>query len=146
RYTAGANELRSLLPKSSDFGLGICRSLADSLAECACVRGASTGYSYPSANYPQLHPGETIMRKVIGLLVLVVSVAVVGSSVVPSLEAQDKSKTKAKEKEKVGTVEIYKAKDGYRFRIKDTEGKDAAKPAKGRGTTHRGPKAPEGRQ
>jgi uncharacterized protein YegP (UPF0339 family) len=73
------------------------------------------------------------MRKVVGLLVLVVSVAVVGSSIVPSLEAQDKSKTKAK-KEAVGTVEIYKAKDGYRFRVKDPEGKVIAMPAKGRET------------
>jgi hypothetical protein len=67
-----------------------------------------------------------------GLLVLVVSVAVVGSSVVPSLEAQDKSKTKAKEKEKVGTIEIYKAKDGYRYRIKGTDGKVMAMPSHAR--------------
>lgn len=31
----------------------------------------------------------------------------------------------------VGTVEIYKAKDGYRFRIKDAEGKVIAMPVKG---------------
>jgi uncharacterized protein YegP (UPF0339 family) len=68
------------------------------------------------------------MRKLVGLFVLVVSVAVVGSSVMPSLEAQDKSKTKAKKEEKTGTVEIYKAKDGYRFRIKDAEGKVIAMP------------------
>jgi len=74
------------------------------------------------------------MRRVIGLLVLVVSVAVVGSSVVPSIEAQDKSKTKAKEKEKVGTVEIYKAKDGYRYRVKGTDGKVLAMPSHARET------------
>jgi len=71
------------------------------------------------------------MRKVVGLVVLVLSVAVVGSSVVPSIEAQDKSKTKGKEKDKVGTVEIYKAKDGYRFRIKNPDGKTIAIPTRG---------------
>src|SRR5262245_53552072 len=85
-----------------------------------------------SPDYLHYQLGVTIMRKVVGLLVLVVSVAVVGSSVVPSIEAQDKSK--AKTKEKVGRVEIYKAKEGYRFRVDDQEGKVIAMPVKGRET------------
>jgi len=71
------------------------------------------------------------MRRVIGLLVLALSLAVVGSSALSPVEAQDKSKTKAKEKEKVGSVEIYKAKDGYRFRVKNPEGKTIAIPTRG---------------
>ena len=73
------------------------------------------------------------MRKAIAFVVLSLSLAVVGSSVLTtsSADAQDKTKTKAKKEAAVGTVEIYKAKDGFRFRIKDAEGKVLAMPAKG---------------
>ena len=74
------------------------------------------------------------MRRVLGLLALVVGLAVVGAPVDSTLDAQDKTKTKLKDKDKKdakeadagGTVEVYKAKDGYRFRIKNTEGKSIA--------------------
>lgn len=70
------------------------------------------------------------MRRAIAFVVLSVSLAVVGSSVLTtsSADAQDKSKAKAKKEAAVGTVEVYKAKDGYRFRIKNADGKVIAMP------------------
>ena len=63
------------------------------------------------------------MRKAIAFVVLSLSLAVVGSTVLTtsSADAQDKTKTKAKKDTAVGTVEIYKAKDGFRYRIKDPD-------------------------
>jgi hypothetical protein len=73
------------------------------------------------------------MRKVIGLVVLSLSLAVVGGSVMStSADAQDKAKAKAKKDAAVGTIEIYKAKDGFRYRIKDTDGKVIAMPPRAR--------------
>jgi hypothetical protein len=83
------------------------------------------------------------MRKAIGLLALVIGVAVLASPEFAPLDAQDKkkvkedpkAKVKAKEKEAaIGTIEIYKAKDGYRYRIKDGDGKTIAMPARGHDT------------
>ena len=69
------------------------------------------------------------MRRVIAGVVLAVSLAVVGSSVLTTpADAQDKTKAKAKKEAAVGTVEVYKAKDGYRYRIKNAEGKVVAMP------------------
>jgi len=39
---------------------------------------------------------------------------------------KDKDKTKTKAMEEVGVTEVYKAKDGWRFRIKNAEGKSVA--------------------
>jgi uncharacterized protein YegP (UPF0339 family) len=77
------------------------------------------------------------MRRVVGLVVLSVCLAVVGGAALsPTVDAQDKTKTKAKDKKDAaapGTVEIYKAKDGgYRFRIKDPDGKLLAIPSRSR--------------
>jgi hypothetical protein len=74
------------------------------------------------------------MRKAIAFVVLSLSLAVVGSSVLTtsSADAQDKTKTKAKKEAAVGTVEIYKAKDGFRYRIKDPDGKVIAMPPRAR--------------
>jgi hypothetical protein len=85
------------------------------------------------------------MRKAIGLLVLVIGVAVVASPELTSVDGQDKAKTKVKTDSKakdkkgsaapaVGTIEIYKAKDGFRFRIKDDGGKVIAMPPRARET------------
>jgi len=83
------------------------------------------------------------MRKAIGLLVLVIGVAVLAAPAVAPLDAQDKAKTKVKDDAKkgaasataIGTVEIYKAKDGYRFRVKDDDGKVIAMPPRARETS-----------
>jgi hypothetical protein len=85
------------------------------------------------------------MRKAIGLLVLAIGVSVVASPELTSVDAQDKAKTKVKDDPKakdkkgsatatVGTIEIYKAKDGFRFRIKDDDGKVIAMPPRARET------------
>jgi uncharacterized protein YegP (UPF0339 family) len=65
------------------------------------------------------------MRKIICLFALSAGIGVMTLPEVPTAEAQVKAKTdtKAKAAPKVGTVEVYKGKDGYRFRIKDAEGK-----------------------
>ncbi|HKB02531.1 MAG TPA: hypothetical protein VKD90_09950 [Gemmataceae bacterium] len=72
------------------------------------------------------------MRRMFGLVALVVTLAVVGASVVAPIGAQEKAKAKAKKEAAVGSVEIYKAKDGFRFRIKDPEGKVIAMPPRAR--------------
>ena len=87
------------------------------------------------------------MRKAIGLVVLALSLGVVAAPGLAPVDAQDKTKTKTKDakskddaKDKkgaraaTGTIEIYQAKDGYRYRIKDTEGKTIAMPARGHET------------
>ena len=43
----------------------------------------------------------------------------------PALGQKDKKDTKAA-KEEIGVTEVYKAKDGWRFRIKNAEGKSVA--------------------
>lgn len=60
--------------------------------------------------------------------VLVLAAAMTGLAVGLSAPAQEKKAAKA---EKAGTVEIYEAKDGYRFRVKDADGHVIAMPAKG---------------
>jgi len=74
------------------------------------------------------------MRRAIAFVVLSLSLAVVGSSVLTtsSADAQDKTKAKSKKDTAVGTIEIYKAKDGFRYRIKDTDGKVIAMPPRAR--------------
>jgi hypothetical protein len=83
------------------------------------------------------------MRRAIGLLALVIGLAVVAAPELTTLDAQDKAKTKVKEDPKAkdkkgaaatGTVEVYKAKDGFRFRVKDTDGKVIAMPPRARET------------
>jgi hypothetical protein len=78
---------------------------------------------------------ENSMRKVIGLVVLTVSLAVVGGAVVSTpVDAQDKAKAKKKDPAAVGTIEVYKAKDGFRYRVKDKDGKVVAMPPRARET------------
>ena len=82
------------------------------------------------------------MRKAIGLIALVVGLGVVAAPGLAPIDAQDKAKTKVKEDAKdkkgaraaTGTVEIYQAKDGYRYRVKDAEGHTIAMPARGHET------------
>jgi hypothetical protein len=74
------------------------------------------------------------MRRVLGLIALVVSIAVVGASVDSQVDAQEKKSKKEKKEAAVGSVEIYKAKDGYRFRIKDPDNKVIAMPPRARET------------
>jgi len=87
------------------------------------------------------------MRKAIGLIVLVVGLGVVAAPGLTPVDAQDKTKTKTKEDARTkakddtkdkrggrGTIEIYQAKDGYRFRIKDADGKTIAMPPRGHET------------
>jgi uncharacterized protein YegP (UPF0339 family) len=77
------------------------------------------------------------MRRVMGLIVLTVGLGVLGATSFAPAEAQDKDPKakKMKDKDKKdkggGTVEIYKAKDGYRFRVKDADGKTLAMPPRG---------------
>jgi uncharacterized protein YegP (UPF0339 family) len=86
------------------------------------------------------------MRQWIGFATLLVGLAVLAVPAMPLADAQDKKDLKkdakkdakkgdkkdAKDKEMgPGSIEIYKAKDGYRFRIKDAEGKSMAIASKG---------------
>lgn len=70
------------------------------------------------------------MTKLVRPLVLMTALAVLTGGAVTS--AQDKAKPTAKDekkKEKTGTIEIYKAKDGgFRYRIKNGDGKVVAMP------------------
>ncbi len=64
---------------------------------------------------------------------LVLAAAVAGLLAISNLTtapAQPKATDSAKA-ESLGTVEIYQAKDGYRFRVKGIDGKVLAQPAKG---------------
>ena len=83
-----------------------------------------------------------IMRRVVGMVVLAVGLGVLAGTSFSPAEAQDKDPKAKKVKDKDpkakkgapgggGTVEIYKAKDGYRFRVKDGEGKTLAMPPRG---------------
>jgi len=75
------------------------------------------------------------MRKIVSAAVLTLLVGVL------SVAAPDQASGQAKKKEtppakkgpaaKAGTIEVYDAKDGYRFRIKDQDGKTVAMPTKG---------------
>ncbi len=65
------------------------------------------------------------MRKVLSSLVLfgviATVVAVANMSSAPALQ-----KDKKDAKEEIGTIEVYQAKDGWRFRIKNAEDKSVA--------------------
>ena len=75
------------------------------------------------------------MRRSVGLIVLSICLAVVGGAVVSTpVDAQDKAKAKKKDPAAVGTIEVYKAKDGFRFRVKDKDGKVVAMPPRARET------------
>jgi uncharacterized protein YegP (UPF0339 family) len=71
-----------------------------------------------------------MMRKFGQALVLGGVMAVVAALAgLPGAPAQDKgskSETKAQPKAEAGVVEVYQAKDGWRFRIKNAEGKSVA--------------------
>ncbi|HJZ94156.1 MAG TPA: hypothetical protein VKE40_25050 [Gemmataceae bacterium] len=78
------------------------------------------------------------MRKTIGLITLVFGLAVVMATNAPQIDAQEKAAKQKKGEDKkaapaakVGTIEIFKGKDGYRFRIKDVDGKVIAMPPRG---------------
>lgn len=88
------------------------------------------------------------MRKMLALIALVVGMGSLAMTDAPFANAQDvkttkktdtkpepkkvdAKKTDTKAETGAGTIEIYKAKDGYRFRIKDADGKVAAMPVKG---------------
>jgi uncharacterized protein YegP (UPF0339 family) len=63
---------------------------------------------------------RTLFRSFALLALVAALVAAAGVSNAP---AQPKDK---KDKEEVGTVEVYQAKDGWRFRVKNAEGKSVA--------------------
>lgn len=97
------------------------------------------------------------MRKLFALMVLTAGMGTMVLSDLPYADAQEKKEAPKKEAPKkeapkkeapkkeapkkeapskeesmdLGTIEVYKAKDGFRFRIKDTDGKVAAMPVKG---------------
>jgi uncharacterized protein YegP (UPF0339 family) len=75
------------------------------------------------------------MGKLFRAVVLLAAIAAVMSagSLTTIAPAQEKKKaTKASGKDDdVGTVEVYKAKDGWRYRVKNTQGKVIALPAVG---------------
>ncbi|VTR91098.1 unnamed protein product [Gemmata massiliana] len=60
---------------------------------------------------------RTALRSFALFAVVAALIASTGSSPAPALQ---------KKTEEVGTIEVYKAKDGWRFRIKNTEGKSVA--------------------
>ena len=65
------------------------------------------------------------MRKIVRTVVLMAAMA--GLALGLSAPAQEK---KGAKDAKAGTVEVWEAKDGYRFRIKDPDGKVVAQSAK----------------
>lgn len=77
------------------------------------------------------------MRRIASIFTLTILLGVF------ALTPSDQANGQAKKKEppvvkketppaaKAGTIEVYKAKDGYRFRIKDADGKTVAMPTKG---------------
>jgi uncharacterized protein YegP (UPF0339 family) len=69
------------------------------------------------------------MSKFVRALALVAAMAVVSAAAFSVAEAQDKGKEK--KAEKIGTIEVYKGKDGYRFRVKGTDGKNVIQSSKG---------------
>lgn len=84
------------------------------------------------------------MRKLLALAALTMGIGSLAMTDVQYAEAQGKKEVKKttvkedatkvdpkKADASVGTIEIYKARDGYRFRIKDADGKVAAMPVKG---------------
>ena len=67
---------------------------------------------------------RTLLRSLALFAVVAALVASAGSSDAP---ARQKEKDKdAKKAEEVGTIEVYQAKDGWRFRVKNAEGKSVA--------------------
>ncbi len=60
---------------------------------------------------------RTALRSFALFAVVAALIASTGFSPAPALQ---------KKAEEVGTIEVYKAKDGWRFRIKNTEGKSVA--------------------
>ncbi len=70
------------------------------------------------------------MRKVLCALALFVGVGLVVASPAPVAPAQPKDKKDDKKDTKaaadVGTIEVYKAKDGWRIRVKNADGKSVA--------------------
>jgi len=83
------------------------------------------------------------MSMLVRLGAMLVAMTVITASAISMADAQEKPKDtkkpaeKAPEKapdkapEKAGKVEVYKAKDGYRFRILDADGKTIAMASKG---------------
>ena len=70
------------------------------------------------------------MGKLLRLSVLVVALAALvsagGLTVAPAQVKKADDKAKADAKEEIGVTEIYMAKDGWRFRVKNAEGKSIA--------------------
>lgn len=68
------------------------------------------------------------MGKLFRAIVLVAGIGTLMSAggLVTVAPAQDKKKDKKDAKDEVGVTEVYKAKDGWRFRIKNAEGKSVA--------------------
>ncbi|HEY3788186.1 MAG TPA: hypothetical protein VGL71_04985 [Urbifossiella sp.] len=70
------------------------------------------------------------MRKIVSAASLAVVLGLFSMSGPDLATGQDKKEVK-KDAGKPGSVEVYKAKDGYRFRIKDADGKSLAVSTKG---------------
>lgn len=66
------------------------------------------------------------MRKVLCAFALFVGVGLVVASSAPVAPAQPKDKKDTKAAADVGTIEVYKAKDGWRIRVKNADGKSVA--------------------
>ena len=66
------------------------------------------------------------MSKLVRLGALLVAMTAITASAISIADAQDKGKDPKKPAEKPGKVEVYMAKDGYRFRIMDADGKTIA--------------------
>src|SRR4051794_14100429 len=71
------------------------------------------------------------MSKFVRLSAMLVAMVAITAGAISIADAQDKPKEVKKVPEKAGKVEVYKAKDGYRFRILDAEGKTIAMASKG---------------
>jgi uncharacterized protein YegP (UPF0339 family) len=67
------------------------------------------------------------MTKLLRTCALMTALAVLAGGTTTLVVAQEKKK-KEKSEAKVGSVEIYKAKNGFRYRIKNGDGKTVAMP------------------
>jgi uncharacterized protein YegP (UPF0339 family) len=66
------------------------------------------------------------MGKVFRAAVLVAALGALVSAGSMTTSSPAQEKTTAIQKDKIGTIEVYKAKDGWRFRVKNNEGKSVA--------------------
>lgn len=69
---------------------------------------------------------RTLLRSLALFAFVAALVASAGLSDAPARQKEKEKDKDAKKAEEVGTIEVYQAKDGWRFRVKNAEGKSVA--------------------